>query len=123
MKIRIHLNTIRLRLSQSEVNQLAKGTEIKEVLNLPAPYPSFIYSVKPMNKDNDLTISFETQHLSISLSESEIKTWANTEQVGISKNLPLPGEAMLKVLIEKDFQCLHKRQGEDETDNFPNPQA
>lgn len=123
MKIRIHNNTIRLRLSMSEVEQLSKTNEVKEELKFLSPYPSFIYILKASADENSLSITFENGQISISLPSSEIKEWANTELVGIAKTQALADGSNLQLLVEKDFQCLHKRPGENETDNFPNPQA
>ena len=123
MKIRIHNSAVRLRLSQTEVNQLAKGFAIREELKFPAPYPSFIYALEILEKGDKLTISFLAERLSIHLPLSEINNWANTDQVAISETISLEDGTALQVLIEKDFQCLHNRPGENEKDNFPNPQA
>ena len=123
MKIRIHNNTIRLRLSMSEVEQLSEKNEIKEELKFPSPYPSFIYNLKASAKEKFLSITFVQGEISISLPLSEVKDWANTEQIGIAKTQSLEDGINLQLLVEKDFQCLHKRPGENETDNFPNPQA
>ncbi|MBI0399630.1 MAG: hypothetical protein GYB55_04840 [Cytophagales bacterium] len=123
MKIRIHNNTIRLRLSMSEVEQLSEKNEIKEELKFPSPYPSFIYNLKASAKEKFLSLTFEQGEISISLPLSEVKDWANTEQIGIAKTQSLEDGINLQLLVEKDFQCLHKRPGENETDNFPNPQA
>lgn len=123
MKIRIHNNTIRLRLSMPEVEQLSKTNQIKEELNFPSPYSSFIYVLKASAEENSVSTTFENGQISISLPSSEIKEWANTAQVGIAKTQALADGSHLQLLVEKDFQCLHKRPGENETDNFPNPQA
>lgn len=123
MKIRIHKSTIRLRLSQTEVDQLKQGIEIIEELRFPAPYPPFIYALKIRGEGNEITIGHEAPRLFVFLPESKIKTWANSDQVGITKNILLDDGLILRVLIEKDFQCLHQRPNEDERDNFPNPQA
>ncbi|AEL26287.1 DUF7009 family protein [Cyclobacterium marinum] len=123
MKIRIHNNTIRLRLSMSEVEQLSEKNEIKEELKFPSPYPSFIYNLKASAKEKFLSLTFAEGEISISLPLSEVKDWANTEQIGIAKTQSLEDGINLQLLVEKDFQCLHKRPGENETDNFPNPQA
>lgn len=123
MKIRIHNNSIRLRLSMSEVEQLSETNEIREELQFPAPHPSFIYTLKASADEKLLNTGFENGQITIRLPLSEIKDWANTEQVGIAKTQTLADGSDLQLLIEKDFQCLHKRAGENEKDNFPNPQA
>jgi len=123
MKIRIHNDAIRLRLSQTEVNQLAKGMAIREELPFPAPYSAFVYALEIADIGDKLTVSFLEGKLSVNLPASKINNWANTDQVGISETISLEAGTNLHVLIEKDFQCLHKRPGENEKDNFPNPQA
>ena len=45
--------------------------------------------------------------------------WANSDRVSLVNK----SENGISVLIEKDFQCLHKRPDEDESQNFPNPLA
>jgi hypothetical protein len=32
-------------------------------------------------------------------------------------------DGSLRITLEKDFACLAPREGEDESDNFPHPQA
>jgi hypothetical protein len=123
MKIRIHRNTIRLRLSQTEVKQLGQDAEIIEEVRFPAPYPALVYALKIQDEANELTISHEAPQLFIFLPVSKFKTWAGSDHVGITENIPLDDGQILRVLIEKDFQCLHQRPNEDEKDNFPNPQA
>jgi hypothetical protein len=52
------------------------------------------------------------------------KDWCNTELVSLQAE-QLVGDSgeMLSILVEKDFSCLMDRKGEDESDNYPNPNA
>jgi hypothetical protein len=52
-----------------------------------------------------------------------VKTWAHSNQVGLQKDQFLSEEKSLKILIEKDLQCLTARPDEDESDNYPHPDA
>jgi len=45
------------------------------------------------------------------------KNWLETDQTGIEA-----ATSSLRILIEKDFQCLHRASAED-ADGFPNPLA
>jgi hypothetical protein len=36
---------------------------------------------------------------------------------------PTASDAELRIVVEKDFACLTAREGEDESDNFANPNA
>lgn len=120
MKLRIHKNSIRLRLSQTEVGKIAEGQAIVERLELGgAAENSFSYSLTPLAGCDKILAEFRQNNLKIAFPEPQAKEWANSEQVGVSE---LSGNG-LAILIEKDFQCLHKRPDEDETDNFRNPLA
>jgi hypothetical protein len=41
--------------------------------------------------------------------------------VTLAGTQPAAQDAELRIVIEKDFACLTVREGEDESDNFPNP--
>jgi hypothetical protein len=52
----------------------------------------------------------------------DIQQWAESEQVSIRSDKLLDDGEELRILIEKDFQCLAPRE-EDESDMFPHPDA
>jgi hypothetical protein len=61
--------------------------------------------------------------LTVRIPEAEILSWANSEEVSISASQILDGGDQLSILVEKDFACLAPRDGEDETDMYPHPEA
>ena len=61
--------------------------------------------------------------LSVRLPEAMVLAWATTEQVSMVGEQSLDDGTRLKVLVEKDFACLAPRDGEDESDMYPHPQA
>ena len=73
-------------------------------------------SVKPgaFYSDNVMTVR---------LPEATVRAWAQSEQVSIDGELLLSEGETLSILVEKDFACLAPRDGEDESDMFPHPQA
>lgn len=120
MKLRIHKNSIRLRLSQIEVDEIARGHSIFEQVEIgDSPAHFFSYSLTPVAEYPDISAEFKQGKLGISLPEKMAEEWANSESVSLSSE----AATGLSILIEKDFQCLHKRPGEDESQNFPNPLA
>lgn len=120
MKLRIHKNSIRLRLSQTEVEKIAEGQAITERLEIGgAAEDTFSYSLAPMDRCDKISAEFAQNKLQIVFPKPQAEEWANSETVGVTE---LAGNG-LSILIEKDFQCLHKRPGEDESDNFHNPLA
>ncbi len=121
MKIRIVSNTIRVRLTQSEIEALKNDGEVLERTNFVSE--PFIYSVGLSDDVDEPEASFRSGHISILLPESDALDWIGSDQTGIeNREYTEQGEG-IKLLIEKDFQCLHVRRNEDESDAFPNPLA
>jgi len=61
--------------------------------------------------------------LTVRVPAMDIENWAASEQVAIRSEQVLSDGDPLKILIEKDFACLAPRDGEDEADMFPHPNA
>ena len=61
--------------------------------------------------------------MTVRLPETTVLAWAATEQVSIEGEQLLDGGEKTTILVEKDFVCLAPREGEDESDMFPHPQA
>ncbi len=61
--------------------------------------------------------------MTVRLPETAVLAWATTDQVSISGEQLLNDEDAVSILVEKDFVCLAPREGEDETDMYPNPDA
>lgn len=116
MKLRIQGNSIRFRLSQTEVRNLGEG--IHCIGNL--DFPSGNRLSYRLSIGAKLVCDFSDNLITISLPETAVKAWATTDQVGIKGELNLENGDKLSILVEKDFQCLTER-AEDESDLFPNP--
>jgi hypothetical protein len=120
MKLRIRDNSIRLRLTQTEVDTINSDGLVRARVSLPGGngldyvLESSAATVKP-------TARFSDGALTVYLPESDVKHWASTEEVSIVAEEALDGGDMLKIVVEKDFACLAPREGEDESDMFPNP--
>lgn len=123
MKLRIQGNSIRLRLTQSEVEEIGKGNTVSEAVSFGKQSPVFHYALAPDGKSRSIQAQYHEHTLQIILPSTQAQAWANTDQVGMEREIPVDGSQSLYVLIEKDFQCLHQRPREDEHDNFPNPRA
>src|SRR5690606_27616428 len=118
MKLRIHKNSIRLRLSIADVDEIAKGNPVHEHLEFGEGSANcFDYSLVPEEGIAGIRVIYSPGRLIVSLPKSMADNWATTDLVGL-QNDP---DGKVSVLIEKDFQCLQKRPGEDESKYFPNP--
>jgi hypothetical protein len=118
MKLRIKGNSIRLRLTKSEVETFGADGHIEEMVNFgDKEHPGFVYALESGSTQN-LSASFEEGRLSVQVPETIATQWVNSEEVGFNGN-----DGDLQILVEKDFVCLTPREGEDEGDNYPHPNS
>ncbi len=118
MKIRIKGNSIRFRLTQSEVKQLSETGSITETTELMGNV--FQYQVKLIPEANQLRASYTNHTILLMVPETDGKNWFHTNTVGFEHEMELPNGKKLHLLLEKDFTCLENR-AEDQSDNYPNP--
>ena len=124
MKIRILKNKIRLRLTQSEVNQFGEqGTVSASTTFGPNPNQVLTYSLVQSSAANTPEANFDRQSIQILIPTEMGRHWVNSEEVGIEHMYQNGTSSPLHLLIEKDFHCLKDREGEDDSDAFPNPLA
>lgn len=120
MKIRILGNSLRFRLTRSEVDTLCTKGYIENQTTFDTSV--FTYAVKLVSDSEQLTAQFENNTISLNLPKSLGNNWHQTEQVGFSETMKFKNNDSLFLLLEKDFTCLDERQ-EDQSDNYPNPKA
>ncbi len=123
MKIRIKGNSLRLRLTQTEINTFAKKGIVTESIQFGlAPKDHLQYTLASFAGDA-IETEYEIGKIVVKVPQQMAQIWTSSEQVGLAKNIPLGKDQVLAVLIEKDFQCMKPREGEDESDHFPNPEG
>jgi hypothetical protein len=115
MKLRFHGNTLRLRLSQSDVARLAERGRVEEQVMF-APGQTLAYALETAETD-DVGASFEGGKIRVTLPFAAAKRWMEGRETGIESS-----SGPLRVLVEKDFECLHG-DAEANADAFPNPLA
>jgi hypothetical protein len=121
VKIRIKDNSIRLRLTQSEVDLLSKEGKVEKKTHF-SPQNTLIYALESADV-TEMKATFESSKITVYLPREDTKTWVNTEQVGMECLSPISDKDHLKILVEKDFTCLVKREGEDDLDAYPHPKG
>jgi len=111
MKLRIHKNSVRLRLSQSEVARLSENGWIEDRIEFPNGQTlTFLLESGEAN-----SARLEDGNIRIIASRPDLRHWIDSDREGVEYET-----GPLKVAIEKDFQCIHKPTPED-PDAFPNP--
>lgn len=115
MKLRLHAGSLRLRLSQSEVARLGEAGVVEDSIGF-APGSELRYALET-GSSAAVTATFDQANIRVVLPEPLAKEWIESDQTGIEAST-----GTLRLLIEKDFQCLH-REPEPGEDSFPNPLA
>jgi len=114
MKIRIKNNSIRYRLTRTDVQQLAKAGYLEDEVNFTGN--KFIYALR-LTDEPLLTSDFKHNTITVFMPRLMLNELADTDKVGFENT---DGDVYL--LIEKDFTCLDNV-AEDQSDNYPNPLA
>ena len=115
MKLRIQGNSLRLRLTQKEV-ALVRNRGIVESLIEFAPGRSLMYLVEGSPNAETMSANFDGRAIRVTIPMHQMTDWVESDRVGIEAR-PQTG---VQLLIEKDFQCLH-RSVEEEPDAYPHP--
>ena len=119
MKLRIKGNSIRFRLTQSEVKIVEQTGLVKDQIKFSNSI-SLEYEIKAATGLEYVEATYSENKIILKVNESLIRDWAHSDQVTISSSLDLSSNENLTILIEKDFKCLSPRD-EDESDMFPHP--
>ncbi|MDX1482134.1 MAG: hypothetical protein R3315_10680 [Woeseiaceae bacterium] len=122
MKLRIKDNSVRLRLTKSEVDQ-AKAEGIVSARTRFADGAGFDYVLESSPASVAPTATFEDGRMLVRLPADTVDRWADSDQVTIAAEQPLDDGAILSILVEKDFACLSPREDEDESDLYEHPDA
>lgn len=122
MKLRIRDNSVRIRLTRTEVDSLRQQGVVAAATGFPGGR-EFQYRVESSPAIVNPAAFFSDNTISIRLPEATVLAWATTEQVSMPGEQVLDDGAKLAILVEKDFACLAPREGEDESDMYPHPEA
>ena len=68
-------------------------------------------------------VNYDLARLRVVLPSDLTRRWLEPHEITISAEQSLGQDRVLTILIEKDYACLTPRDGEEDADAFPNPQA
>jgi len=120
MKLRIKGSSLRLRLTQGEVTQLETQGEVAEQVRFGAG-TQLTYRLHTDDMKPDISAGYDDNVIEIRVPRTVVENWARSDQVTISHSEAVAG-GELRIVIEKDWNCLAPREDEDESDNFPHPE-
>ena len=120
MKLRIRNNSVRIRLSRTEIDTLGGIGHIEDATEFGTG--TFRYSLWAKEGIGGLQASFEDGKITMFVPIEFAKVWPENTVVGTANEVPLPGGGSLSLLLEKDFKCIDNV-SEDQSDNYENPNA
>ena len=128
MKMRVHSNAIRFRLNRKVVAELAGTGQIRESVEFaPADDQQLVYAIKIEPTFSTVAADYQGGRITVRLPQAQAREWLETERIGLDGEQMLGSGRMLRILVEKDFQCLHtgngRAEGEIDHEAYPNPLA
>jgi hypothetical protein len=122
MKLRLSGHSLRLRLGPSEVARLAEGGRVEEVVEFgPDQGQALRYSIESSTSTPRPIATLEPNSIHIRLPAESAKRWAKSADVGIEAEQSVGADRVLKLLIEKDFECLDAPGVQEQIDVYPHP--
>ena len=115
MKLRIQGNSLRLRLTQKEVAQLHDGGRVESFIEF-SPGCALVYLLEGSFHARSVTANFDGQVIRVTVPTQVMREWVESNRISMETTSPVG----VRLLIEKDFQCLHKS-GEQDPDAYPHP--
>lgn len=123
MKLRTTTNSLRLRLTRSDVARFSENGTIEESLDFgPPANRSLRFALKRDRNASETSATFDDGRIQVIVPDDEARAWAASDDVAIGGVQHSGDGAELRILVEKDFACLEPR-GDEDADTFPNPSA
>jgi len=123
MKLRIKGNSLRLRVSRSEVERLLRRERLEDTIQFaPQADAKLTYALEQASSVSLPTVRYTEGKVTVVIPADLAENWCTTEMVGIAESVNLGAFGSLDLVIEKDFACLDRSEEENQ-DTFANPHA
>lgn len=123
MKLRIKGDSLRLRVSRSELDRFLEGERIQDTIHFGAASEAKLtYALEIALQTAPVRVKYESQTVTVCLSDSQARNWARPSEVGVYSAVAIDPHFSLDIIIEKDFACLDRGEAENE-DTFENPKT
>ena|SRR5689334_16174420 len=116
MKIRIKGNSLRYRLTKSDITRLGADGSLEERTEFAGK--TLVYAIERAIKGaTNLSADFTGDKIVLYMPKDMVDELVNTERVGFEGS-----SGLVSLRIEKDFVCIDRVE-EDQSDNYPNPSS
>lgn len=124
MKLRILDDSLRLRLSQGELERLRTLGRVEAATGFgPGPAQQLVYALVVDPDAHRISATLTEREIAVVVPRAAALAWIESDEVGLRAEQSLGADRTLALLIEKDFKCLVPRAGEEGYDGLPNPRA
>ncbi len=129
MKLRIRGNSLRLRLLRGEGERFGTTGRVMETIQFGAsPAAQLSYVLKADSEAREISANYTCNKVTVSIPDSMARNWVYSDEVSLRSEQSIENgkqnsnsENVLKILIEKDFVCLDRKNDSDNADAFPHP--
>jgi hypothetical protein len=119
MKLRIKGNSLRLRVSPSEMTLLLQTGRIEDAIHFgPGEGARLVYALEHRPELPGMAVQYEPNEITVAVSSQDAKRWAAGQDVGLYGEISTSRGAV-ELAVEKDFACLDN--DAENADTFPNP--
>jgi len=115
MKLRLQGNSVRLRLTRSDVERLRDAGLVEELVDFGSG-EALTYRLLSRPEPGPVRAGFREGAITVSMSMDVAQGWASSDEVGIHAQ-----SGALTISIEKDFRCLTRPPEEQQRDAYPHP--
>ncbi|GAA3933660.1 DUF7009 family protein [Hymenobacter algoricola] len=110
MKLRLEDNTLRLRLSAADLTEFSRAGRLETVLLLGLAATDTLTYALVRAADlagSEPQLIYAPGHITIALPAPLADAWTSTETISLRGQLPVAGNQVLHILVEKDLDCKH----------------
>jgi hypothetical protein len=107
MKLRIEDNSLRLRLSEEEVQHFADAGRVAAVVALGLTAADSLTYALERAENEEFRITHGAGAITVKVPAALANHWTGSDQNGFSATLMMANDQPLKILIEKDLDCRH----------------
>ncbi|MEO8595878.1 MAG: hypothetical protein ABI759_21335 [Candidatus Solibacter sp.] len=115
MKLRLQGNSVRLRLTRSEVERFRDTGIVEESVDFGGG-ETLAYGLHSRKEPGPVQAGFREGTLTVSVPIDAAQAWAGSDEVGVYAQ-----SGALAISIEKDFRCLTRPRDGEEPDAYPHP--
>ena len=112
MKLRIRTNSLRYRLTRSDVKKLIETGYLEDGVSFGAQSLRFAIEI---TVNSEMSAVYLNNTVTLFMPKSLLEKLDGTDAVGFENTVE-----GLHLLVEKDFVCMDKL-ADDQSDNYPNP--